>query len=288
MKGIILAGGQGTRLHPITLAASKQLMPIYDKPMIYYPLTTLMLAGIKDMLLISTSEDLSAFQRLLGDGHQWGINISYAIQKEPKGLADAFVIGKDFIENGPVALILGDNLFFGNGLQEILRNAAHDLNGARVFAYAVHDPERYGVVEFDESGSVISIEEKPIQPKSNFAITGLYFYDNTVVDIARSIKPSLRNQLEITSINQIYLDSKLLDVTSFGRGMAWLDTGTHESMLDASQFVQTLQKRQGLMIGAPEEIAWKSHWISDEALERQANNLKNSTYGEYLIKILQG
>ena len=288
MKGIILAGGQGTRLHPITLAASKQLMPIYDKPMIYYPLTTLMLAGIKDILLISTSEDLSSFQRLLGDGQQWGINISYAIQKEPKGLADAFIIGHEFIENDPVALILGDNLFFGNGLQEILRNATHDLNGARVFAYTVHDPERYGVVEFDASGSVLSIEEKPIKPKSKFAITGLYFYDNTVVDIAKSIKPSLRNQLEITSINQIYLDSNLLDVTSFGRGMAWLDTGTHESMLDASQFVQMLQKRQGLMIGAPEEIAWKSHWISDEALEKQANNLKNSSYGEYLIRILQG
>ena len=288
MKGIILAGGQGTRLHPITLAASKQLMPIYDKPMIYYPLTTLMLAGIKDILLISTSEDLSSFQRLLGDGQQWGINISYAIQKEPKGLADAFIIGQAFIENDPVALILGDNLFFGNGLQEILRKASHDLNGARVFAYAVHDPERYGVVEFDASGSVLSIEEKPTKPKSKFAITGLYFYDNTVVDIAKSIKPSPRNQLEITSINQIYLDSNLLDVISFGRGMAWLDTGTHESMLDASQFVQTLQKRQGLMIGAPEEIAWNSHWISDEALEKQANNLKNSSYGEYLIKKLQG
>ena len=288
MKGIILAGGQGTRLHPITLAASKQLMPIYDKPMIYYPLSTLMLAGIQDILLISTPEDISSFQRLLGDGHQWGISITYAVQQEPKGLAEAFIIGKEFIGNDPVAMILGDNLFFGNGLQQMLRNAAKDLNGARVFAYAVHDPERYGVVEFDASGIAISIEEKPIQPKSKFAITGLYFYDNTVIDIANSIKPSLRNQLEITSVNQIYLDRNLLDVTSFGRGMAWLDTGTHESMLDASQFVQMLQKRQGLMIGAPEEIAWKNHWISDEALEKQANNLKNSAYGEYLLQILQG
>ena len=288
MKGIILAGGQGTRLHPITLAASKQLMPIYDKPMVYYPLSTLMLAGIQDILLISTPEDISSFQRLLGDGHQWGISITYAVQQEPKGLAEAFIIGKEFIGNDPVAMILGDNLFFGNGLQQMLRNAAKDLNGARVFAYAVHDPERYGVVEFDASGIAISIEEKPIQPKSKFAITGLYFYDNTVIDIANSIKPSLRNQLEITSVNQIYLDRNLLDVTSFGRGMAWLDTGTHESMLDASQFVQMLQKRQGLMIGAPEEIAWKNHWISDEALEKQANNLKNSAYGEYLLQILQG
>jgi len=288
MKGIILAGGQGTRLHPITLAASKQLMPIYDKPMVYYPLSTLMLAGIQDILLISTPEDISSFQRLLGDGHQWGISITYAVQQEPKGLAEAFIIGKEFIGNDPVAMILGDNLFFGNGLQQMLRNAAKDLNGARVFAYAVHDPERYGVVEFDASGIAISIEEKPIQPKSKFAITGLYFYDNTVIDIANSIKPSLRNQLEITSVNQIYLDRNLLDVTSFGRGMAWLDTGTHESMLDASQFVQMLQKRQGLMIGAPEEIAWKNHWMSDEALEKQANNLKNSAYGEYLLQILQG
>ncbi|MDA9603296.1 glucose-1-phosphate thymidylyltransferase RfbA [bacterium] len=288
MKGIILAGGQGTRLHPITLAASKQLMPIYDKPMVYYPLSTLMLAGIQDILLISTPEDISSFQRLLGDGHQWGISITYAVQQEPKGLAEAFIIGKEFIGNDPVAMILGDNLFFGNGLQQMLRNAAKDLNGARVFAYAVHDPERYGVVEFDASGIAISIEEKPIQPKSKFAITGLYFYDNTVIDIANSIKPSLRNQLEITSVNQIYLDRNLLDVTSFGRGMAWLDTGTHESMLDASQFVQMLQKRQGLMIGAPEEIAWKNHWISDEVLEKQANNLKNSAYGEYLLQILQG
>ena len=288
MKGIILAGGQGTRLHPITLAASKQLMPIYDKPMVYYPLSTLMLAGIQDILLISTPEDISSFQRLLGDGHQWGISITYAVQQEPKGLAEAFIIGKEFIGNDPVAMILGDNLFFGNGLQQMLRNAANDLNGARVFAYAVHDPERYGVVEFDASGIAISIEEKPIQPKSKFAITGLYFYDNTVIDIANSIKPSLRNQLEITSVNQIYLDRNLLDVTSFGRGMAWLDTGTHESMLDASQFVQMLQKRQGLMIGAPEEIAWKNHWISDEVLEKQANNLKNSAYGEYLLQILQG
>jgi len=288
MKGIILAGGQGTRLHPITLAASKQLMPIYDKPMVYYPLSTLMLAGIQDILLISTPEDISSFQRLLGDGHQWGISITYAVQQEPKGLAEAFIIGKEFIGNDPVAMILGDNLFFGNGLQQMLRNAAKDLNGARVFAYAVHDPERYGVVEFDASGIAISIEEKPIQPKSKFAITGLYFYDNAVIDIANSIKPSLRNQLEITSVNQIYLDRNLLDVTSFGRGMAWLDTGTHESMLDASQFVQMLQKRQGLMIGAPEEIAWKNHWMSDEALEKQANNLKNSAYGEYLLQILQG
>lgn len=286
MKGIILAGGAGTRLHPITLAASKQLMPIYDKPMIYYPISTLMLAGIKDILLISTPQDIGRFEELLRDGSQWGISINYAIQPNPNGLAEAFIIGDKFIGNNPSALVLGDNLFFGHDLQKILINASNKDDGATVFAYPVHDPERYGVVEFNKKGKVISLEEKPDKPKSTYAVTGLYFYDNSVVDIAKSILPSARGELEITSVNQVYLSNSALEVQSFGRGMAWLDTGTYESLLEASQFVHTLQKRQGMMIGALEEIAWNNRWISDAQLEKQAEKFKKSEYGKYLFKIL--
>jgi glucose-1-phosphate thymidylyltransferase len=286
MKGIILAGGAGTRLHPITLAASKQLMPIYDKPMIYYPISTLMLAGIKDILLISTPQDIGRFEELLRDGSQWGININYEIQPNPNGLAEAFIIGDKFIGNNPSALVLGDNLFFGHDLQQILTNASNKDVGATVFAYPVHDPERYGVVEFNKKGKVISLEEKPDKPKSTYAVTGLYFYDNSVVDIAKSILPSARGELEITSVNQVYLSNSALEVQSFGRGMAWLDTGTYESLLEASQFVHTLQKRQGMMIGALEEIAWNNRWISDAHLEEQADKFKKSEYGKYLFKIL--
>lgn len=286
MKGIILAGGAGTRLHPITLAASKQLMPIYDKPMIYYPISTLMLAGIKDILLISTPQDIRRFEELLRDGSQWGININYEIQPNPNGLAEAFIIGDKFIGNNPSALVLGDNLFFGHDLQQILINASNKDDGATVFAYPVHDPERYGVVEFNKKGKVISLEEKPDKPKSTYAVTGLYFYDNSVVDIAKSILPSARGELEITSVNQVYLSNSALEVQSFGRGMAWLDTGTYESLLEASQFVHTLQKRQGMMIGALEEIAWNNRWISDAHLEEQADKFKKSEYGKYLFKIL--
>jgi len=286
MKGIILAGGAGTRLHPITLAASKQLMPIYDKPMIYYPISTLMLAGIKDILLISTPQDVGRFEELLRDGSQWGISINYAIQPNPNGLAEAFIIGDKFIGNNPSALVLGDNLFFGHDLQQILTNASNKDDGATVFAYPVHDPERYGVVEFNKKGKVVSLEEKPDKPKSTYAVTGLYFYDNSVVDIAKSILPSARGELEITSVNQVYLSNSALEVQSFGRGMAWLDTGTYESLLEASQFVHTLQKRQGMMIGALEEIAWNNRWISDGQLEEQAEKFKKSEYGKYLLKIL--
>lgn len=286
MKGIILAGGLGTRLHPITLSTSKQLMPIYDKPMIYYSLSTLMLAGIREILLISSPKDIASFEALLGDGSHLGIEINYTIQKEPEGLAQAFIIGEDFIGNDSCGLILGDNLFFGNQLQEILRNSVARIEGAKVFAYPVNDAERYGVIEFDSSNSAISIEEKPSKPKSNYAITGLYFYDNSVVDVAKSITPSERGQLEITSINQIYLSQGLLDVQTFGRGMAWLDTGTHEALLEASQFVRTIQKRQGLMISAVEEIAWKNGWIDDDALEKQGNKLANTDYGKYLLALV--
>ncbi len=286
MKGIILAGGMGTRLHPITLATSKQLLPIFDKPMIYYALSTLMLAGIRDILLITTPLHISSFEALLGNGSHFGVNISYAIQPKPEGLAQAFVIGEDFIGNDSCALILGDNLFFGNDLQGILKKAMTNNKGATVFAYPVNDPERYGIVEFDASNAAVSIEEKPNQPKSNFAVTGLYFYDNAVIDIAKSITLSERGQLEITSVNQAYLSRGLLDVQSFGRGMAWLDTGTHESLLEASQFIYSLQKRQGLMIGAIEEIAWKNNWITDSELEIRGKKLENSPYGKYLLKIL--
>jgi glucose-1-phosphate thymidylyltransferase len=286
MKGIILAGGMGTRLNPITLATSKQLLPIFDKPMIYYPLSTLMLAGIRDILLITTPLHISSFEALLGNGSHFGVNISYAIQPKPEGLAQAFVIGEDFIGNDSCALILGDNLFFGNNLQGILKNAMANNKGATVFAYPVNDPERYGIVEFDASNAAVSIEEKPNQPKSNFAVTGLYFYDNAVIDIAKTITLSKRGQLEITSVNQAYLSRGLLDVQSFGRGMAWIDTGTHESLLEASQFIYSLQKRQGLMIGAIEEIAWNNNWITDSELEIQGKKLENSSYGKYLLKIL--
>lgn len=286
MKGIILAGGSGTRLFPLTKGVSKQLMPIYDKPMIYYPISTLMLAGIKDILLISTPQDIRRFEELLRDGSQWGININYEIQPNPNGLAEAFIIGDKFIGNNPSALVLGDNLFFGHDLQQILINASNKDDGATVFAYPVHDPERYGVVEFNKKGKVISLEEKPDKPKSTYAVTGLYFYDNSVVDIAKSILPSARGELEITSVNQVYLSNSALEVQSFGRGMAWLDTGTYESLLEASQFVHTLQKRQGMMIGALEEIAWNNRWISDAHLEEQADKFKKSEYGKYLFKIL--
>jgi glucose-1-phosphate thymidylyltransferase len=286
MKGIILAGGMGTRLHPLTLAVSKQLIPVYDKPMIYYPLSTLMLAGIKEILIISSPDELHRYKKLLSDGSQWGMSISYIQQSQPNGLADAFILGEDFIGNQSVSLILGDNLFFGHNLKGMLSSVINHEVGATIFAYAVKNPQRYGVVELDQNQSAISLEEKPKNPKSNYAVTGLYIYDNSVSKIAKSISPSLRGELEITSINQEYLSQGLLNVKAFGRGMAWFDTGTYESLLDASQFVQTLQKRQGLMIGAPEEIAWNNGWISDNQLNKLSNILANSPYGKYLSELL--
>jgi len=287
MKGIILAGGSGTRLHPLTLPISKQLLPVYDKPMIYYPLSALMLAGIRDILIITTPQDAPLFERLLGDGGQWGLKFTYVQQPNPEGIAQAFLLGRDFIGHDSCALVLGDNIFFGHEFAQRVQEAARIEQGARVFAYRVHDPERYGVVEFDTEGRAVSIEEKPKQPKSHYAVTGLYFYDRQVVDIASNLKPSARGELEITDVNMVYLERGQLSVTDLGRGTAWLDTGTHESLLDAGQFIATIERRQGLKIACPEEIAWRNGWIDDARLLKLAKALAKSGYGDYLRDLIK-
>ncbi|MGE0883328.1 MAG: glucose-1-phosphate thymidylyltransferase RfbA [Blastocatellales bacterium] len=287
MKGIILAGGSGTRLYPITMSVSKQLLPVYDKPMIYYPLSTLMLAGIREILVITTPQDQSQFERLLGDGRQYGIELSYAVQPSPDGLAQAFIIGKAFVGGDDVALVLGDNIFYGHGLPDDLRRAAERKNGATVFAYQVRDPQRYGVVEFDADARAVSLEEKPAEPRSNWAVTGLYFYDNRVLDVAANLKPSARGELEITDVNRAYLEWNDLHVEKLGRGIAWLDTGTHESLHQASSFIQTLQERQGMMVSCLEEIAYREGWISADEVARIAEPMKKNEYGQYLLRMLE-
>jgi glucose-1-phosphate thymidylyltransferase len=286
-KGIILAGGSGTRLYPVTHAMGKSLLPVYNKPMIYYPLCTLMLAGIRDILLITTPEDVLKFQALLGDGSQFGIHLNYKVQPKPEGIAQAFLVGEMFLGDSACALVLGDNIFYGHDLAKDLREAASKTQGARVFAYPVHDPERYGVVEFDGAGRALSIEEKPRQPKSRYAVTGLYFYDDQVVKIAKALKPSARGELEITDVNKVYLERDQLEVVVMGRGMAWLDTGTHESLMDASLYIQAIEKRQGLMVACPEEIALRSGYITADQVEKSGNSMKNNSYGAYLLQLLR-
>ncbi len=287
-KGIILAGGSGTRLYPATLSVSKQLLPVYDKPMIYYPLTSLMMAGMRDVLIISTPQDTPRFEQLLGDGSQWGMNLSYCVQPSPDGLAQAFILGADHVGNNPSTLILGDNLYYGHDFSTLLKRADAQTTGASVFAYHVTDPERYGVVEFDQDGKALSIEEKPVKPKSRYAVTGLYFYDNQVIDIARNIKPSARGELEITSVNEVYLKQNQLNVEIMGRGYAWLDTGTHDSLIEAAQYIQTIEKRQGLKVACPEEIAYRNGWVNAEQLEQLAQPYLKTGYGQYLIDLLKG